>query len=184
VEPATALAGWSEPTVDVSLPWQPAAGYDASWAPDLQGAEKEFSQSYKAGQRRVDLYLALYSDRRGVELVSGYNLLANPKLWSGQVDGFEGAVIDGQAIKVHRSLLESGVASRLVWTWYWIGGEYTADPRRVKFLQAKARLLGRSASAAVIFGGRLPSGAFRSRTNPAGLPFTRTLSAAFHADRR
>jgi len=116
----------------------------------LQGADNEFNQSYKAGQRRVDLYLALYSDRRGVELVGDYNLLANPKLWMGGGDGFEDAVIDGRAIKVNRRLLESSVASRLVWTWYWVGGEYTADPRRVKFLQAKARLSGRSASAAVI----------------------------------
>lgn len=147
---ATASAGWSEQTVDVHLPWQPAPTYDMSWAPDLRGADRVFSQSYKAGEDRVDLYQALYSGRDGVNLVGNYNLLANPRLWEDLADGFENAVIDGRTISVHRSLLESGGASRLVWTWYWIDGEYTANPGQVKFLQAKARFLGRPSRAAVI----------------------------------
>lgn len=147
---ATTSGGWSEQTVDVHLPWQPAPTYDMSWAPDLRGANRVFSQSYKAGEHRVDLYQALYSRREGVDLVGNNNLLANPRLWTDVADDFENAVIDGRTISVHRSLLQSGVASRLVWIWYWIDGEYTANPTRVKFLQAKARFLGRPSQGAVI----------------------------------
>jgi exosortase A len=181
----TAFAGWSEPIVDVSLPWHSTATHDAGWAPYLQGADKEFSQSYKAGERRVDLYLALYSDRHGVELVGNYNLLANPRLWSDANDGFEDAIIDGQTIKVHRSLLESNAASRLVWTWYWVGGEYTANPRRVKFLQAKARLLGRSATSAVIaLGGDFPAEPSDGERILQDFLSHTSLSAAFHSHLR
>lgn len=147
---ATTTAGRLEAEPNVSLPWQPAATRDTTWAPDLGGADKEFGQSYKAGERRVDLYLALYSDRQGMKLVGNYNSVANPRLWSSVADSFEEAVIDGQTVRVHQTLLASDLASRLVWTLYWVGGEYTANPSRAKFLQTKSRLLGRPAIAAVI----------------------------------
>jgi exosortase A len=147
---APAFAGWLESEPNVSLPWQPAATYDTTWAPDLSDTDKEVSRSYKAGVRRVDLYLALYSPRHGMKLVGNYNSVANPRLWSGVADSFKDAVIDGQTVRVHQTLLDSNLASRLVWTWYWVGGEYTANPRRAKFLQTKSRLLGKPVTAAVI----------------------------------
>jgi exosortase A len=147
---AAVSAGLSEPDVCVTPPWQAAPASDMSWVPDLRDPDEKFSQSYESGQHRVGLYWALYSDRHRMELVGDYNFVVNPRLWSSVTEGFEHALIGGQSIRVHQTLMESSMASRSVWTWYWVNGEYTASPVRVKFLQAKARLSGRPTSATVI----------------------------------
>jgi EpsI family protein len=135
-------ARWSEPPVLASPPWQTVPAYDASWAPDLRGADKQFVQSYISDAHRVDLYCALYSGRPGFELLNSYNRLTNPKLWTVVADNFDYQIIGGKPVRIHKSLIGSGPVSRIVWTWYRVGGEYTGSPVRVKFLQAKARLLG------------------------------------------
>jgi EpsI family protein len=147
---ATVFAALPELSVRVALPWQTAPTNDMSWVPDLRDPGKRFSQTYESGQHQVGLHWALYSGRDRMELVSDYNRVVNPRLWSSVADGFEPAVIGGQSIKVHQTILESGTALRTVWTWYWLNGEYTASPIRVKFLQAKARLLGHPAVAIII----------------------------------
>jgi len=147
---ASTRAGWADPPVRLSPPWQASALYDTNWAPDLRNADRKFVESYTTGARRVDLYWALYSGRQGFVLVNGYNQLTNPRMWTLVADSFTTVVLDGQPITVHRSHLESGSLSRSVWTWYWVCGEYTSSPERVKLLQAKARLLGKPATAAVI----------------------------------
>jgi exosortase A len=145
----TLASDGGQPSPSVSLPWQPVATYDTSWVPYLH-PDGEASQSYVAGTRRVDLYLARYSNHRGLELVAGYNLVANPNVWFGGTGGFKSVVIDGQSVTVQQRMLRSTSGSRVVWIWYWVAGEYTANPERVKFLQAKTRLLNGPAAAAVI----------------------------------
>ena len=134
----------------VSGPWQPVPAYDTSWTPSLQHVDSASSQSYVSGGHRVDVYLARYSEGHPVELVSGYNLVSSPKTWQGVARGVRNATIDGQNTSVSWSLIQSGFASRIVWTWYGVAGQYTASPTKVKFLEAKARLLGQPANAAVI----------------------------------
>jgi exosortase A len=146
---ATNTTGWADPPVVVREPWQVAAAYDMVWAPELRGADQEFRQSYTHERNRIDLYWALYSGGHGADLADSHNPPADFK--PGAVPlGCANAIIDGQPTCVHRSLIESGRASRSVWTWYWVSGEYTASPRRVRFLQAKARFLGNPAEVAVI----------------------------------
>ena len=72
------------------------------------------------------------------------------KSWALASDGFGNAVVGRQPIKVYQSLIQSGMTSRAVWTWYCVSGEYTADRARVRLLQVKARLAGKSAAVAVI----------------------------------
>ncbi len=147
---ATTAAGWAEPPVIVTAPWQAAATYDMSWAPDVREADREFSQSYFYEGNRIDLSWALYSGRHGIDLAGSYNPAADSNLWAVAADSFKSASVDGQPIRVHRRLIESGRALRSVWTWYWVSGEYTASPERVRFLQAKARFLGKPATVAII----------------------------------
>ena len=59
-------------------------------------------------------------------------------------------MIDGHSTSVSWNLIQSGFASRIVWTWYRVAGQYTANPTKVKFLEAKALVLGSPANAAVI----------------------------------
>lgn len=138
-------------TIQVSPPWQPATMYDTSWIPNLSGANRRFLQSYSAGSRRVDLYSATYSSGSEVELVHGYNQSSDPKIWSFGKSRIETAQLsDGESIAVRKIQMESGSSLRTVWMWYWIGGECTASAARVKYLQAKARLLNKAGDAIAI----------------------------------
>jgi EpsI family protein len=134
----------------VSAPWNARPAYDASWTPDLPGKTSDFVQSYSNGQRRVDLYLAAYSGGPGFELLNSYNRVSNSKRWSLIADSFEYHLLDGKPVRIRQSLIRSGNDSRLIWTWYQIAGESTGSPERVKFLQAKARIMGYSAATTVV----------------------------------
>jgi exosortase A len=140
---------WADPPVVVSAPWEATAGKDPTWAP-LLGAAKEFRGSYRNDTNQVDLSWALYSGRQGTDLaattvpaeISESSVLA--------ADNFVTVTVGGRPTKVHHSLIESGSASRSVWMWYWVGGEYTSSRPRIRLLQAQARLLGKPATVAVI----------------------------------
>lgn len=136
-------------TLVVNPRWQEVAAYDHSWAPRLHPAS-EFSKSYFLGGQRVDAYVAGYSGQGGVELVSGDNRISNPRLWSQTASGFRRVTLDGRSASVRWDQIQSNLGSRLVWSWYCVGGKCTANPTLVKWLQAEARLQGRPAPAAVV----------------------------------
>jgi exosortase A len=144
------MTEWNNPPVTVISPWRVTTDRDTSWAPGWQGTDRKFSQSYRYNSNQVDLYCVMYSGRNSVDLVIPSDGIANAKSWVLAPDGFGSAIVDGHRIKVQRSMMESGSVTRSLWTWYWVSGEYTADPARVRFLQAKARFLGRPAAVAVI----------------------------------
>ena len=159
VVPATATRLWQSATaprdaldlaISIAPPWHAVAAQDSGWTPALHRAEKEYRQAYQSGNSLVDLYTVHYSGQTGAELVSGYNRVENASVWTLTDGGFGVAAVNGRRISVQRTVVESRSVSREVWTWYWVSGEYTANPAAVKLLQAKARLLGRPATAVVI----------------------------------
>jgi len=134
---------WPDPPVVITPPWQAAPESNESWTPSLRGANRDFTQSYISGSRRVDLYCALYSGR-GFELLNSYNRTGSPRTWAAIADNLENLLIDNKSVTIHRTLFISGEVTRWMWSWYWVNGEYTTSPERVKYLQAKARLYGAS----------------------------------------
>jgi EpsI family protein len=143
------MASWADPPVHVIAPWQVATSRDLSWEPERQGPETKFNQSYQYAADRVDLSWAQYSGRRAMDFGTPPDGTENPQSILTD-EGFERARINGRYIQVSRSLMESARNSRRIWTWYYVGGEYTASRGRVRFLQAKARLCGEPASVTVI----------------------------------
>jgi exosortase A len=145
-----AIASWAEPPVLVMGPWHPTVVIENDWGVERHGADKEFSQSYKRNNSRVDLNFAEYGGRQKLEFGARPDGLGSAHSWVVDSGTTGSAIVDGHQIQVNRRLLQSGAVSRTVWTWYLVSGEYTADQFRVRLLQAKARLLGNSASVAVI----------------------------------
>jgi len=146
----TAATVWPEPPVIVSTPWQTAETSDTNWAPELHGTDKEFSQSYQNERNRVDLHWVASSGRSRMDLAGNYSSVDDPKLWSLASADFGNVTLNGQPTSVQRNLIQAGTDFRTVLTWYWISGEYTASPARVRFLQAKARLFGKPATVAIM----------------------------------
>ena len=144
---AARLAGFPVP---VNPPWQLAPDNDMSWIPEVHGADGEFRQTYRQEKGQVRLSWAQYSGRRPLDLAAASSAVANTGSWVLVADGFRNATIGGQNVKIRQSLLQCGSESHSIWTLFSVNGEYTANPGRVRFLQAKARLLGKTASVAVI----------------------------------
>jgi exosortase A len=142
-------AGWSEPRIAVSAPWQQASTNN-SWAPLIAGADRSYQQSYVSDHGKVQLRYGLFT--RSVSIVDSYNLFTDPKFWSAFTRTSAVATINGQRVLVDETVF-SGPVTRTVWTWYWVNGEYTSSESRVKWLQARARLLGKpSAGLAITVG--------------------------------
>jgi exosortase A len=136
-------SSWPDPPVTVHLPWQAVPATDTSWTPTLRGTSREFVESYTTGSNRVDLFWALYPNR-GAELLHSYNRVATPRSWSEISETQEEQTIQGRQVRIHHSLILSRQLARSVWTFYWVNGECTSSPARLKYLQAKARLRGAS----------------------------------------
>jgi exosortase A len=140
-QPIFATAMISAPSV--TQPWQALDQHDATWKPRFIGADGELSRSYLAGRQGVHLFIAYYRphQRQGVELISGGNVLTNEKSWRAVSAGSAQAMVDGESLSVDRIVLRSNDRTRLVWSWYWVGGEYTSNPYFAKLLELKSRLL-------------------------------------------
>jgi EpsI family protein len=148
---ATTMNEWPASPVLVTTPWQvTAADGDTSWAPEWRNPDRKFSQSYQYESHMVDLYWVLYSGQHEIEFPAHSDGTGDTKPWTLANDGFGSAMLGGKRIKFYRNLVESRTTSRVVWIWYCVAGEYTANREQVRLLQARARFLGKSAAVAVI----------------------------------
>jgi exosortase A len=130
----------------VTLPWRPVPGRLQRELPRFSGADLEIVQTYAAGENRAQVYIAYYGHQEeGSELISSENRLADEAVWSPASVTQRRAVIDGKETGVTETILQAlNDDRRVVWSWYWVGGEITTNPYWAKVLQARNRLLRRS----------------------------------------
>jgi EpsI family protein len=134
--PPPAVAGWS-------------LGGVTDWRPSFPGADRTLLTGFKGpGERRVELYVAHYRhQRQGAEVVYHANRLDGAgwsRVESRTLDGLPG-MPPAQADRLVR-----GSRQRLVLSWYWVGGRFTASPYQAKLYQSIATLLGVRPAAAVV----------------------------------
>ena len=84
------------------------------------------------------------------ELIHGKNDLADEDQWIQLTEYRAQAMVDRQSLTVRAARIASAQGNRLVWSWYWLAGEFTSSPYRAKLLQLKARLFGGPPGAAWI----------------------------------
>ncbi len=133
-------------------PWRAVNEDVTDWKPTFLGHAAEVLQKYRSANGDVDVYIGYYlREQQGAELVNSENQLADAKSWTTVREGQRSVVVDGQEVRVRETLLRSpqGV-HRLVWSWYWVAGEFTASASYAKLLQAKAQLFGGPIGAAVV----------------------------------
>lgn len=136
----------------VSPPWTQLVEYTGDWVPRFVGTDAETLTTFTNGGQSVQLYIGYYvHERQGAELIAWGNTVAVKGRWNRMAEGDRYVPVDGRSLRVHETILRSPDGrNRLVWMWYWIGGEFTSNPYYAKFLQAKTRLLLRSEAAAAI----------------------------------
>jgi exosortase A len=131
---------------EIARPWTPVASPEAG-RPAAANPDVEVWQRYRLGDRAVDLYIGFYcAQREGAEAVSRAHRLSGVVLAQGR-DRLEGGA---GPLPAQRLEFRSGAKTRLAYLWYWVDGDFTADPFVAKLRQAKAALLGGPDAAAVV----------------------------------
>ena len=136
----------------VSPPWTQLGEYTGNWTPQFVGTDADILATFTAGAQPVHLYIGYYvHERQGTELIAWGNTVTVKGLWTRITEGDRYVTVDGRALRVRETIMRSSDGrTRLVWMWYWTGGEFTSSPYYAKFLQAKTRLLLGSEATAVI----------------------------------
>jgi EpsI family protein len=135
---------------EIVAPWG-AASPTPAWRPVAANPDAELWQGYRRDGAAVDLYVGYYcAQRAGAEAVSQAHQLTGDGHWLVQAQGRDRLDASAGQVPVQSTEVRFAGQRRLVLVWYWVNGEFTADPLAAKLLQTKAALLGGPPSAAVI----------------------------------
>jgi len=150
---ATSLAGflWSKSaTVAAARPLSPPAGwertdnFDEDWAPNPEPVQARSVESFTSDSGSVSLCAITFSgDRRGVVLINTSNLTGSSGAWSVLGSDLRTVMTRSGPVRISEYVIARGGQRRLVWLWYSIGDHLTANPYRLRAIQALDRLVSR-----------------------------------------
>lgn len=136
------LEGW-ESNQDRGL-WQPA------WV----SADADNYFSFRDGEgRRLDLYLAYYSvQAQGKEVINSRNRKYDEKQWTRLQLRRKDIELESKGLlPVIEELIQNGSGKkRVIWTWYYIGGNVVADALKAKLVALTGIFSGRSDATAIL----------------------------------
>jgi len=133
--------------------WQLDSGLLTDWSPRFLNPSAHISQVYVDGTKKVELYIGYYrNQRQSAELIASQNVLVHSgdKIWGSISEVHRVLNVNNNEIRLIETKLRGQDTRLVVWHWYWIDGQYTANPYWAKLLQAKSQVLGRGDDAAVI----------------------------------
>jgi len=130
--------------------WTSVTELDNEWAPEPVALRQRTIESFASGSNRVSTCFGWYpAGRGGVELINTGNLVGDSGSWAVLGRSSQKVVIRGRSATIAEHEIMHGRDHRLVWMWYSTGTELTADPYRLRLLEAQNRLLGRPQSTAL-----------------------------------
>ncbi len=138
---------------DIPGKWQYDSVPTSDWRPTYVGATAQLLQSFRSGERSVDLYISYYrNQQQDTELINSENTLVpeTGAKWYNVKQDTRNISIGSRQQAINQNQLRSPSAKLLVWRWYWVGGEETINPYLAKFILARNTLLGRSDDGAEI----------------------------------
>ncbi|MCF6353707.1 MAG: exosortase A [Candidatus Polarisedimenticolaceae bacterium] len=124
--------------------WQRIEKLAWSWEPEIIGADSVALQFYRKGDAVVSLFLWQFlSQKQGAELVSSQNLILkkDETMWRSVETKNIRATLKNKEVSLEQSHLKGREMQLLVWRWYRVGSEYTANNYAAKLLEAKSRLM-------------------------------------------
>jgi exosortase A len=121
------------------------------WFPHFPGADAKLLMSKNPdSSTRVDLFVGYYArPRAGHTMTAHLNLPWNDKGWTLGADGKTTASLGSQLLAFQESVINSNGEKRLVWSVYWVNGNFTTRMFAVKLQQAQAALEGREGQAII-----------------------------------
>lgn len=121
------------------------------WRPVFVGADRLAAQTYLVGGREVDVAVGFYvTERYGAKAISLEHEFAQNPMWKATQVGVAEIQLEGRKIPARFVRLAAGGTYRLVWYWYWAGGEITGSPYAAKLQRTKSLVFGGRPATAVI----------------------------------
>ncbi|MEC4889311.1 MAG: EpsI family protein [Nitrospira sp.] len=141
----------------VSAPFVAHNGDLEEWRPFHQGALAEATRTFELDGQRVHLFTAYYgAPRSGARLMQFENRIVGTNDGHVLAEKRKVVVLDRLSISVKTYRIEMKTGRRfLVWRWYWVDGEFTADPYRVIARELVARLTGHPPANAIFEAGTI-----------------------------
>jgi EpsI family protein len=133
--------------------WQLTDGPFSAWRPHYINADSVVDQTYRLGDRDVNLYMAYYiRQRQDAELINSQNVLVTQqhREWHQTADAPHRVNIGGRELDVRLAKLHSDKQNLMVWYWYWVDGRTTTNHYLAKLWDAKIKLLGGRGDAAAV----------------------------------
>ncbi|HVA13658.1 MAG TPA: exosortase A [Stellaceae bacterium] len=135
----------------VAAPWRADAHFADTWNPLVISPDREFRDSFSAGDDQVQRYIALYDAYgRHNNLVRSPNRIYDEDNWVRTTLGTATVTIDGKPATIDTAELRYENHTRLVWYFYVVNGTITGNAAEAKLRQARQILAGRSAVSAFV----------------------------------
>ena len=134
--------------------WQTSNYVTTDWQPLFLTAQGQLKQAYSKNGKNVELLIKYYrNQRQDAELINSGNQLTNTHhaTWGLISNDSSELQVGDRLLSIGEAKLRSPRSKLLVWTWYWVGGNYTDNVYLAKIYQAKAKLLNQGDDAAAIF---------------------------------
>jgi exosortase A len=136
----------------LNVPTWTVARSAETWRPVFHGNDLEFITSFvpsSSDLRAVDVAIEYYGRiREGRSLVASTN-----RLWGGDWYQTESrnvpARIGSEPLQLKETVISSGSQKRLVWSTYWMDGQFTTSALMIKFLQLKTIFVGNESAALI-----------------------------------
>lgn len=132
--------------------WGQDVADKTGWKPFYEGASQAFHLRQDNGRTEpVDVYVAYYKyQTKGIEMIRHGNGVVPKEIWGRIKTRKVSADISGLEITVTEEQILSRGQKRLVWYWYWVDGELTANKYKAKLFDARAKLTGGRLDSAIV----------------------------------
>ena len=131
------------PQLRPGAPWSAIQDDSAAWKPNAPGVSTESWQAFTSAAGQVDVYIAYLAAGMDTSrpLVQSDETFLDPQHWTIASERYRDVKLDGRPLRVQEVNLRQGNTNRVVWSWYWVGGVFTASPLRARLLEVNERLL-------------------------------------------
>ncbi len=136
------------PEVEIIDPlgkWEVSQDLSFDWVPRYIGEPRKFLYHFKHADQSVNVHITYYrKQNQGAELINSRNVLVSDKYsgWRSIGNTKRHISLDSDTLTVNQSQLQSYTTNLLVWRWYWLGNEQTANPYFAKAILAMNKFLG------------------------------------------
>lgn len=165
----------------ISDPFAPAGWQQVppahNWHPDFSGFDAQASAALLPNSGHdvlaTDLYLGYYArPRPGHSMTAHINRFWDPEKWTLSDASAVTATLAGKKIAFQEWIVTTPVEKRMIWSTYWVDGQFTTSLLRVKLRQVGAALKGDEGQAVLVLSTQMEGSPEEARGR-----LSRTLSA-------